>query len=161
MIDATIVKAHPHAAGCLIPEQENEALGRSKGGFTTKIHAVVDALGMPVDISLTGGHRNDITQAETLLKDKTPNKLIADKAYDSDAFREQLTEQGIEAVIPPRAKRKSPASYDKEVYKERHLIENFFLKTKFFRGIATRYCKTARMFLSIIQICCILMWARF
>jgi transposase len=161
MIDATIIKAHPHAAGCLIAEQENEALGRSKGGFTTKLHAVVDALGLPVDVSLTGGHRNDITQAEPLMKDKTPDRLIADKGYDSDAFRAQLVEQGIEPVIPPRAKRKNPATYDEEAYKERHLVENFFLRIKFFRGIATRYCKTATAFLNLVKIACILTWVRF
>jgi len=160
MIDATIVKAHPHASGCLIAKQENEAFGRSKGGFTTKIHAVVDALGLPVDVCLTGGHRNDITQAEELMKDKSPQKLIGDKGYDSDAFRKTLAEKGIEAIIPPREKRSKPASYDKEVYTERHLVENFFLKIKFFRGIATRYCKTASIFLDLVKIACILAWVR-
>jgi len=160
MIDATIVKAHPHAAGCLIAEQENEALGRSKGGFTTKIHAVVDALGLPVDVRLTGGNRNDITQAEDLMKDKAPRKLIGDKGYDSDAFRNMLAEKGVEPVIPPREKRSNPASYDEEAYTERHLVENFFLKIKFFRGIATRYCKTASIFLNLVKIACILAWVR-
>ncbi len=144
----------------MIEEQENEAIGRSKGGFTTQIHAVVDALGLPVDVRLTGGHRNDITQAEALMKDKKPDQLIADKGYDSDAFRETLVERGVEPVIPPRSKRNNPASYDKETYKERHLIENFFLTIKFFRGVATRYCKTASLFLNLVKIACLLTWVR-
>lgn len=161
MIDATIIKAHPHAAGCLIENQAKEALGRSKGGFSTKIHAVVDALGLPVDLSLTGGNRNDITQAAALLSGKTPDKLIADKGYDSDIFKEQLINQNIEPVIPSRAKRKVEAYYDKEAYKERFLIEKFFLKIKAFRGIATRYCKTAKSFLNRLKLVCILLWITF
>lgn len=79
MIDSSSIKAHPHAAGCPRACQSDEALGRSKGGFTTKIHAVVDALGYPVALSLTPGNRNDITQAEALLENIQCDKLIADK----------------------------------------------------------------------------------
>ncbi len=83
MIDSTIVRAHACAAGYGKNSQEKEALGRSKGGFTTKIHAVVDALGNPLEFSLTSGQRHDITQADFLTKDLKGDFLLADKGYDS------------------------------------------------------------------------------
>ncbi|MGH7757311.1 MAG: IS5 family transposase [Vulcanimicrobiaceae bacterium] len=155
MIDATIVRAHQHSAGA----QKNgggEAIGRSRGGLTTKIHAIVDALGNPLAIRLTGGQAHDITQAEALLAEVEPQALIADKAYDADGFIDALTIRRIEPVIPPKANRKASRECDFALYSERHLIERFFNALKQFRGIATRHEKTARNFLAVVHLACAL-----
>ena len=126
MIDATIVRAHPCAAGYKKGQNDREALGRSKGGFTTKIHAVVDALGQALKLSLTAGQRHDITQTPHLIEGFANSNVIADKAYDSKAFIEQIEKQHCTPVIPPRSNRKDPRYYDEHLYKERHLVECFF-----------------------------------
>jgi IS5 family transposase len=98
MIDATIIRAHACSSG-YIGNQEEAALGRSRGGFSTKIHALVDALGNPLKFILTAGQRNDITQAENLIQDVQNTTVIADKEYDSSAFVESLESKGCEIVI--------------------------------------------------------------
>lgn len=123
MIDATIVRAHPCAAGYEKGQHDREALGRSKGGFTTKIHAVVDALGQALKFSLTPGQRHDITQASYLIEGFENSNVIADKGYDSKNFIEQIEKQQCTPVIPPRSNRKDPREYDQHLYKERHLVE--------------------------------------
>jgi transposase len=97
LIDSTIVRAHACAAGYGKDSQEQEALGRSRGGFSTKLHAITDALGNPLAFRLTGGQRNDITQAEPLTDDILGDSAIADKAYDSDAFREHLKKHNLQS----------------------------------------------------------------
>ena len=128
--------------------------------MTTKIHAVVDALGNPLAIRLTGGHVHDVTQAETLLAEVEPQALIADKAYDADSFIAALTIRRIERVIPPKANRKARRECDFTLYSERNLIERFFNALKQFRGIATRYEKTARNFLAGVHLACALAWLK-
>ncbi len=110
MIDSTVVRAHACAAGYGKDSQHIEALGRSKGGFSTKIHILTDALGNPLKYLLTPGQRNDITQAESLCKDVSNTIAMADKGYDCDAFVEQLGKQGCESNIPPRENRKNLVS---------------------------------------------------
>jgi transposase len=125
-------------------------LGRSAGGFTTKIHAACDALGNPIRFILTGGHCSDYTKAIDLMKGFKLEKLLADKGYDADYVVEYV---GIDkAVIPPRSMRKNPREYDDELYKERNLIERMFNKIKHFRRVATRYDKLAIAFLSFVHI---------
>ena len=85
----------------------NEAIGRSRGGLTTKIHTIVDALGNPLAVSLTGGHVHDVTQAQVLTQKIEPAALLADKGYDSDGFIEHLEVRRIKPIIPPRAYRKT------------------------------------------------------
>src|SRR4030081_2299130 len=82
-----------------------QAIGRSRGGLTTKIHALVDALGNPVELMLTPGQEHDLTCAEPLIENADPEALIGDKAYDADPFAETLTQRGIPPVIPPKANR--------------------------------------------------------
>src|SRR4029434_2592933 len=131
---------------------DDQAIGRSKGGLTTKIHALVDALGNPVGFHLTGGQEHDLACADAL-PELEAETLIADKAFDADErVLEPLAEAGKTAVIPPRKTRKTPRAFDKDLYKARHLIENFFAKLKQFRAIATRYDKTARCFLAGIHL---------
>lgn len=137
----------------------DQAIGRSRGGLSTKIHTLVDALGNPLGFHLTGGEAHDLVGADHLLPEMQADLLIADKAYDADQrVVEPLKAAGKTAVIPPRAKRTSPRSYDRHVYKARHLIENFFAKIKQFRAIATRYDKTARNFLAAVHLVAGIVW---
>lgn len=145
MLDSTIVRAHQHSAGAPTKKGE-QAIGRSKGGLSTKIHARTDALGNPMGFYLTGGQVSDLVGADHLLVDLEAEALLADKAYDADA--RVLEASGTVAVIPPKRNRVVQRDYDKELYKARHLIENFFQKIKPFRAIATRYDKLARNFLA-------------
>jgi transposase len=133
-------------------------LGRSKGGFTSKIHAKVDAFGLPLEYRITGGERNDITQAQSLLGAGNCDWMIADRGYDCDAFRKTLKECGIEPVIPGRKNRKTPITYDEHIYKERNVVERFFNRIKGFRRVATRYDKTAKMFLGSLYVVGIFLW---
>ncbi|CZI82912.1 transposase [Legionella pneumophila] len=126
MIDATIVRAHACASGYVKNGNEAQTLGRSKGGFTTKTHALVDGLGNPIKFILTGGHRNDITQAAELLKEQYDTIVLADKGYDSQELIDSLHNQGYSSVIPSRKSDKRPRETDKELYKERFLIEASF-----------------------------------
>ena len=120
--------------------------------MSTKIHATCDALGNPTGFFLTPGQAHDLHGADALLPDIEADYLLADKAYDADErVLKILREKAIEAVIPPKLNRITQREYDQELYKMRHLIENFFLKLKQFRAIATRYDKTARNFLAAIH----------
>ena len=103
----------------------------------------VDALGNPLRLILTEGQVHDIRQAEALIEGFACEKVLADKGYDSDKFREVIASKGAEAVIPPKRSRKELLPYDKDVYQDRNLVERFFNKIKNFRRIATRYDKTA------------------
>lgn len=115
---------------------------------------------MPVRIMLTPGTTADCTQAGLLIEGLSAQHLLADRGYDSDAIVEQATRQGMQVVIPPRRNRKQARSYDKALYRHRHLVENAFLQLKRWRGIATRYAKNAESFLAAAQIRCIAIWAR-
>ena len=138
---------------------EDEAIGRSKGGLSTKIHALVDALGNPLAFLLTPGQAHDLEGADALLPQMAADTLLADKAFDADKrVVEPLLARGKTVVIPPRSNRKTQRPYDKDAYKWRHLIENFFCKLKQFRAIATRYDKTARNFLAAIQLVAAIVW---
>ena len=160
MIDSTIVRAHQHSAGAQKKAGEDQAIGRSRGGLSTKIHATVDALGNPTGFFLTGGQAHDLIGADHLLPETQAAAVIADKAFDAEQrVLAPLAAAGITAVIPPRANRKAPPrDFDRELYKARHLIENFFAKLKQFRAIATRYDKTARNFLAAIQLAATATW---
>ncbi len=160
MIDATIVRAHACASGYQKGGNEAQALGRSKGGFTTKIHALVDGLGNPVKFILTGGHRNDITQAIELLKEQRNTSVLGDKGYDSQVFIDALEMQGCSAVIPSRKSAKKPRNIDKELYKERFLIEAFFSKLKQFRRVFARFDKTTSAFSGFLHLAGALIWMR-
>ena len=127
--------------------------------MSTKIHATVDALGNPTGFHLTPGQAHDLDGADVLLPTIEADTLIADKAFDADErVIEPLKKAGKTAVIPPKRGREKPRDYDKHLYKERHLIENFFWKLKQFRAIATRYDKTARNFLAGIHLAAAIIW---
>jgi transposase len=160
MIDSTVIRAHACASGYGKDTQEKEALGRSKGGFTTKIHAMVDALGNPLKFALTAGQRHDITQAKHLSSDIFNSSVIADTAYDANHFIEGLNERQCKPEIPPRKNRKELRKYDEHIYKERHAIECFFGKIKHFRRIFSRFDKSAQSYLSFLYFVGVLIWIR-
>ena len=150
MLDSTVIRAHQHAAGAEGSSAEAEALGRSRGGFSTKIHVACDGLGKPVKIILTPGQAHDVTQGPALIAGSQAAKVMADKGYDSDALIAEIEAHGAEAVIPPRGNRVEERSYDKEEYKNRNVVERFINVLKKCRRVATRYEKTARNFLGIV-----------
>ncbi len=150
IIDGTIVRVHQHGTGAR--GAQTQAIGRSRGGLTTKIVALVDALGNLVRFLLLPGQQHDSVGVAPLLKDLDFEALLADKAFDSNMIRTELAERGAMAVIPPKANRATRLSCDLEMYKWRHLVENFFCKLKEFRRIATRYDKTDTSFAAMIQL---------
>ncbi len=127
--------------------------------MSTKIHAVVDALGNPIGFHLTPGQAHDLEGADKLLPQLEAGAVLADKAYDADErVIAPLVAAGKEPVIPPKSNRKDRRFYDKDLYKARSLIENFFCKLKQFRAIATRYDKTAQNFLAAIHLVAAAIW---
>src|SRR5918995_2637847 len=151
IVDGTIVRVHQHGSGAR-GGTKTQAIGHSRGGLTTKIVALVDALGNLVRFVLLPGQRHDSVGVAPLLTDLNFSALLADKAFDSDAIRADLDDRGATAAIPPKANRVTTIPCDFEIYKWRHLVENFFCKLKEFRRIATRYDKTDTSFSAIIQL---------
>ena len=138
---------------------DKQAIGRSRGGLSTKIHATVDALGNPTGFHLTPGQSHDLQGADVLLKDTSGQTVIADKGYDAQArLIQPLLEKGKAVVIPSRSTNKQPREYDSHIYQARHLVENFFARLKQYRAIATRYDKTARNFLGSIHLAASMVW---
>ncbi len=128
--------------------------------MSTKIHATCDALGNPTGFHLTAGQDHDLKGADELMDHLTcTDAVLADKAYDADnRMRQKLEKEGCTVVIPSKKNRLNPAEYDKNVYKARHLIENFFAKLKQYRAIATRYDKTSQNFLGAIYLAASVIW---
>ena len=120
--------------------------------MTTKILALTDALGNLVRFELMPGQRYDTIGIEPLLNDVTFGGLIADKAFDSAAIVADLNERGSKNVISQHPRRAQPLPLDRDLYKWRHLIENFFCKLKEFKRIAMRACKTDRSFSAMIYL---------
>ena len=140
--------------------QNDEAMGLSKGGLTTKIHAAVDALGNPVRLLLTAGQTSEYTQAEALIAGFTANYVLADKGYDSDRFVTAIKANNGTPVIPSKKNRKTPREWDKSLYKERNLVERLFQKLKNFRRIATRYERLARNYLAMLNLAATVIWLK-
>ena len=126
--------------------------------MTTKIHAVVEGLGNPLRIHLTGGNVHDIVPACDLITGLQADQTIADKAYDADRFLDLATEQGSEIIVPPKSNRLEQREFDRHIYKERHLVECFFAKIKVFRRVSTRYEKLAVTFRAMVLIASCLVW---
>jgi transposase len=137
-----------------------QSLGRSRGGHSTKIHLATDALGNAIRFILTGGERNDITQAEQLLENLFPEYVLADKGYDSDKFVLLLKKRNSKVVIPSRVNRKIQRVIDLDLYKERHLIECCIGKLKHFRRVFSRFDKLAKNYLSFVQFASTIIWLR-
>ena len=138
--------------------QAQQALGRSRAGFSSKIHIVADARGHPLRFSLTGAERHDVTQAEPLLAPLQFDYAIADRAYDSAPLLALIAAKEAAAVIPPRRNRKVQRHYDKQLYKERNLIERLINKIKQFRRIFTRYDKLAQRYTAFLHLAATIIW---
>jgi transposase len=139
--------------------EKKQAIGRSRGGRNTKIHAIADAKGRLLSLLLTGGQAHDCPPAQRLIRRvKAAEKLFGDKAYDSAPLREWLKGRGTKAVVPNKSNRKQPFSFDKKSCRRRHRIENAFSRLKDFRRIATRYDKLARNFLASVCIVAVIVW---
>jgi len=148
----------------------DEALGRSRGGFSTKIHIRAEGLGKPVTFSLTGGEVHDSQSFATLMNTGwirrlgrgrprlKPDRVAGDKAYSSRAIREALRKRGIGAVIPTKSNERQDPAFDREAYRLRNRIERLINRLKQFRRIATRYEKRAANYLAMIHIAAILLW---
>ena len=136
-------------------------MGRSRGGLTTKIHALVDADGLPIALTLTEGQAHDGRSAVPMLGGLGPGQiLLADRAYDSDALRRALMAQGAWANVKPLARRLNKPAFSPFLYRYRNLVERFFNKLKHFRAVATRYEKHASNYLALVKLAATRIWLR-
>ncbi|MGW7309942.1 IS5 family transposase [Streptomyces sp. NPDC054835] len=181
-VDSTVVRAHQHAAGGPKKGLRDPALGRSRGGLTSKIHLACDGRGRPLGFIVTGGNTNDCTRFTAVMeairvprlgpgRPRTrPDHVLGDKGYSSKAIRTWLRRRGIPHTIPERAdqvrnraRRGSrggrPPAFDREAYKHRNVVERCFNRLKQWRGIATRYDKTAQSYEAALTLASLLMWA--
>lgn len=152
MMDASIVKVHRHGHGAKGGNQ-SQAIGISRGGWTTKIVALTDALANLVRFVLLPGNRHDTLGVAPLIEGIEMGALLGDKAHDSNWIIEELNQHGTRVVISQMPQRTNPVAIDLEIYKWRHLIENFFCKLREFKRIAMRACKTDQSFTALIQLC--------
>lgn len=142
---------------------QTNALGRSRGGFSTKINARTNAEGLPIGILITPGQAHDVTAYPALMQevDDNPERMLADKGFDSDAVRHDIEKRGGEALIPTRANRKVQHLVDKAIYALRNRIERFFNRVKNSRRVATRYDKLVASFAAFVLLATIRLWIRF
>ena len=157
MIDSTCCRAHQASAGAQ-KKASPQAIGITRGGLNTKIHAVCDVLGNPLRFVLTPGQRHDSKPVPELLENLPTKALLADKAYDSNKIVQFAQEQGMEVIISSKVNRKQQRALDKHRYKARHLIENLFQRMKVFRRIAIRYDKLDDRFMGFVHIAGIMKW---
>ena len=159
-IDSSIVRAHQHAAGGKKGGPDH-AIGRSRGGLSTKIHAVVDEQGLPVRLLLSAGQASDMAAVPDLLAGlPTPAAVVADRGYDSNAVLDLIVRSGARASIPSCSRRIVRRSVDPAIYRQRNLIERFFCRIKQFRRIATRFDKLARNFRAAVLLAATRLWLR-
>jgi len=158
MLDGSYVRAHQHSSGA--QKGFETAVGKSRGGNTTKIHLLVDANGNPVHFELTGGQVHDTKIAPKLIEKMSDDCLhgIGDKGYDSKENRDLMIQKNITPCIPQRSNAKEIIDYDLYLYKLRHLVENAFARLKHFRGVATRYDKLKRNFEATLYFATIFIW---
>jgi len=157
-IDGSLVKAHQHSSGAA--GQEDQAIGKSVAGNTTKIHMVVESCGFPIAFEITGGEVHDCKIAPDFIE-KLPcsDYVIADKGYDSEDLRDMIRKKSSIPVIPRKSNsKKGNFDMDWSLYKLRHLVENIFARLKHFRAIATRYDKLKRNYESMLAMACGYIW---
>lgn len=157
-LDATHVKVHQDASR-VGGEQSESAIGRTKGGLNTKVTALVDSRGRPLQILVDAGNRADVKAAEGI-QIPSQKRVVADKGYDSNKLREAIWDAGACPCIPPLSTRKQPIRWHRGYYRKRHRVENFFQRIKRYRRVATRYDKRALNFLAFVQLAGVLDWLR-
>ena len=131
---------------------KNQALGRSRGGLTTKIHMLADALGRPLRFHITAGQKSDIKSAPVLLEGQAGDAVLADKAYDSNELRAKIQAMNAKVVIPSKRYRKAPIPHDVDLYKQRNRIERCFARMKHFRRFSTRYDRRSIHFQGFVHL---------
>jgi transposase len=137
-------------------------MGRSRGGLTTKIHALVDANGLPITLKITEGQAHDGASAKDMLSGLGEGDiLLADRAYDSDQLRQSTADQGAWANIKPMPNRVNVPAFSAFLYRYRNLVERFFNKLKHFRAVATRFEKHAANYLALVKLAASRIWMRF
>ncbi len=141
-------------------KSEKQALGRSRGGFSSKIHITVDALGNPLRFRLSPGQAHDIKEAWGLVEGFAFQRVIADRGYAAQPFVDSLLDRDIEVVIPPHPRAKEQREYDKWLYRERHLVECFINKIKHFRRVFSRFEKLDTSYLGFLHLVGTLIWLR-
>jgi transposase len=156
MIDTSVVRVHQHGA-CIV-DKNHQDMGRSRGGLTSKIHAVVDTNGLPIPLALTPGEAHDNRLCSVLLSALLLQTMLLAGGYDADWIREFARQQGAWANIPPKRNRKDPIRFSP--YRARNLFERFFNKIKQCRRVATRYDKLAANYLAFIKLASIRIWLR-
>jgi transposase len=171
MLDSTVIRAHAHAAGARCSAGE-QALGRSRGGFSTKLHLRADAHGRPVALHLTGGERHDLLGVAPLFEQAVlrtgrrgrprwkPAAVIADKAYSAAWLLNAFRTKHIVPIIPSRVDQPGNPDFDRHAYRQRNLVERLVGKLKQFRRVATRYDKLAAHYLAFVQIASLMVWLR-
>lgn len=157
-IDGSIVKAHQHSARAT--SDENQAIDKSRGGNTTKIHMAVDAYDLPIDFEIAGGEVHDCKVApEFIEKLPTAGRTVADKGYDSEEVRYTIHKKSSIPVIPKKSNPKiGNTDMDWCIYKYRHLVENLFARIKHFRAIAARFDKLKQNYASVVTMACAFLW---
>lgn len=157
-IDGSIVKAHQHSAGAV--GGQDEAIGKSVAGNTTKIHMAVDGYGFPIDFRITGGEVHDcIVAPEFISQLPQTDYVVADKGYDSEHIRNIVRSKSSIPVIPRKSNSKiGNNDMDWGLYKYRHLVENIFARLKHFRAISTRFDKLKRNYASTVALACSYVW---
>jgi len=137
-------------------------MGRSRGGLTTKIHALVDARGLPIVLKLTPGQAHDGRSAADMLASLGEGQvLLADRAYDADALRQTMQRQGAWACIKPMPDRKNIPAFSPFLYRYRNRVERFFSKLKHSRAVATRFEKNPENYLALVKLAATRIWLRF
>lgn len=167
-VDASSVRAHQHAAGARGSTQEEEALGRSRGGFTTKFHVAAEGNGKPLALLLSAGQRHESKLLEPLMEEggvrgagssrTGPGRVVGDKGYSHGRIRHYLARRGIASVIPLRSDQGHDPGFDREAYRQRNRVERLIGRFKQWRRIATRYEKRAATYLAMLTLASIVLW---
>jgi transposase len=159
MIDTSIVRVHQH--GSCITRNQRQLMRMSRGGLTSKIHAVVDSNGPPVRLALSPGEAHDVRLAGKLLSRlKSGSMLPADRGYDADWIRELAMKKGAWANIPPKSNRSDPICFSPYLCRARNRVERFFNRIKQCRQVETRYDRLAANYLAFVQLASIRLWLR-
>ncbi len=168
-VDSSIIRAHQHAAGAR-RSSSDEALGRSQGGFSTKLHLRAEGQGKPMVLLLTAGQRHEQTMFEPLMEAgqvkrrgrgrprQRPHRVVGDKGYSSRRSRQYLRRRGIGVVIPHKRNERWRGRFDRAAYRERNRVERLINRLKQFRRVATRYEKRAVNYLAMVVFAAILLW---
>lgn len=168
-VDSSVIRAHQHAAGAR-RSGTDEALGRSRGGFSTKLHLRAEGQGKPMVLLITAGERHEQTMFEPLMETgrvkrrgrgrprQRPRRVVGDKGYSSRRVRRYLRRKGIGAVIPRKRNERRCGRFDRAAYRERNRVERLINRLKQFRRVATRYEKRAVNYLAMVIIAAILLW---